>query len=220
MSSGPLTYSVRTEGLAEQMPGERDRVLARFLGWTGLRFGEAAALRPGDLDLLRRRIRVVRAVAEVNGEVLLGSPKTHQARTVAFPSFLVEEAAIYIGHLEDAPLLFPNQADGYLSVRNWKRRIFDPAARRAKLTPPPLRVHDLRHTAASLSIAAGASVKAVQSQLGHLSATTTLDRYAHLWPDELDSLGDALGRLRTARPADSVRIPEAEAAVIPLESRR
>jgi integrase len=87
------------------------------------------------------------------------------------------------------------------------------------LTPPALRVHDLRHTAASFSITAGATVKAVQRQLGHRSATTTLDRYAHLWPDELDALGESLERLRQ-RPADSVRTRADEAAVIPLESRR
>jgi hypothetical protein len=51
-----------------------------------------------------------------------------------------------------------------------------------------LRIHDLRHTAASLLIASGANVKAVQSQLGHKSATTTLDRYGHLIPENLDRL--------------------------------
>ena len=58
--------------------------------------------------------------------------------------------------------------------------------------PPKLRVHDLRHTAASLQIASGAGVKAVQRQLGRLTATMTLDLYTHLFPDELDALSSAL----------------------------
>ena len=63
----------------------------------------------------------------------------------------------------------------------------------------------MRHTAASLQIASGAGVKVVQQQLGHSTATLTLDRYAHLFPDELDALSNALDGMRTRTPADSVR---------------
>jgi integrase len=53
-----------------------------------------------------------------------------------------------------------------------------------------LRMHDLRHTAAWLLIREGASIKALQKQLGHTDAVQTLNRYGHLYPDELDSLAD------------------------------
>ncbi|WP_263407433.1 tyrosine-type recombinase/integrase [Arthrobacter sp. NicSoilC12] len=53
-------------------------------------------------------------------------------------------------------------------------------------------VHDLRHTAASLAISAGANVKSVQAMLGHASATMTLDTYADLFPDDLDAVAVAL----------------------------
>jgi integrase len=53
-------------------------------------------------------------------------------------------------------------------------------------------VHDLRHTAASLAVSAGANVKAVQRMLGHASAAMTLDTYADLFDDDLDSVSDAL----------------------------
>jgi integrase len=205
------------ERLADEMPTERDRVLTMLLGWTGLRAGEALALRREDVDVLRRRVRIARAVVEVSGELFVGSPKSHQARTVALPTFLAEMVA---ASMPTDGLLFPNRVGEYLYETNWKRRVFDPAAKRATLTPTPLRVHDLRHTAASFAIASGASVKAVQRQLGHRSATLTLDRYAHLWPDELDALGDGLERLRTPAPADSLRTPETDATVIPLETRR
>ena len=54
-----------------------------------------------------------------------------------------------------------------------------------------MRLHDLRHTCASLAISAGANVKVVQRLLGHKTAVLTLDRYGHLFPDDLDAVADA-----------------------------
>jgi len=65
--------------------------------------------------------------------------------------------------------------------------------------------HELRHTAASLAIASGASVKAVQSMLGHASAAMTLDRYGHLYEDELDAVADRVDEAATRILADSAR---------------
>ena len=62
-------------------------VLVRFLGWTGLRIGEAAALRVGRLDLLARRVEVVEAATEVNGRLAWGPTKTGERRTVPLPHF-------------------------------------------------------------------------------------------------------------------------------------
>jgi len=70
--------------------------------------------------------------------------------------------------------------------------VFDPARERVELGH--LTPHDLRHTAASLAIAAGANVKAVQRMLGHASAAMTLDVYAGLFGDDLDAVGVALDR--------------------------
>lgn len=58
--------------------------------------------------------------------------------------------------------------------------------------PEGLRIHDLRHTGASLLVASGANVKAVQRHLGHASASMTLDRYSHLFTDDLEALADRL----------------------------
>ncbi|OLT25900.1 integrase [Nocardiopsis sp. CNR-923] len=57
--------------------------------------------------------------------------------------------------------------------------------------------HKLRHTAASLAIAAGADVKVVQAMLGHATATMTLDRYGHLFPDRLDEVAEAMDAARS-----------------------
>jgi Phage integrase family len=67
-----------------------------------------------------------------------------------------------------------------------------------------VRLHDLRHTCASLAISGGANVKVVQRLLGHKTATLTLDRYGHLFPDDLDAVADAFDSARTPcgrRPA-------------------
>jgi integrase len=91
-------------------------------------------------------------------------------------------------------------------VQNFRRDRFDAAA--AAIRVPALTPHELRHTAASLAIASGASVTGVQSMLGHASAQMTLDRYGHLFPDELEAVAD---RLDVAR-ADQVltkRLPNA-----------
>nr|WP_281250435.1 tyrosine-type recombinase/integrase [Rhodococcus marinonascens] len=66
---------------------------------------------------------------------------------------------------------------------------------------PHPRQHDLRHTAASLAVSAGANVKAVQRMLGHESAALTLDIYADLFDDDLDTVADALDAARRRIPA-------------------
>src|SRR5512132_463505 len=84
---------------------------------------------------------------------------------------------------------------GRCAGRRWTRRYFKPAALAVGL-PERLRLYDLRHTCASLLIREGATVKAVQAQLGRATASITLDTYGHLFPDELDQLAS---RLEAAR---------------------
>ena len=92
-------------------------------------------------------------------------------------------------------------------LRNWRRRVFDPSLKSAalgELTP-----HELRHTAASLTVAAGANVKAVQRMLGHGSAAMTLDVYSGLFDGDLDAVADRLDVASQAArglPADLVLI--------------
>jgi len=79
--------------------------------------------------------------------------------------------------------------------------------------PEALRLYDLRHTCASLLIAQGASVKAVQAQLGHATASITLDTYGHLFPSELEALADLLEQTRMAALANRERTQRGPAAV-------
>jgi integrase len=87
-------------------------------------------------------------------------------------------------------LVFTSPNGGPLRLGNWRIRVFDPACAAAGIVG--LTPHDLRHTAASLAIAAGANVKAVQRMLGHSSAAMTLDVYAGLFGDDLDSVAALL----------------------------
>lgn len=78
---------------------------------------------------------------------------------------------------------------------HWRRRQFARAVKAAGLEG--LRPHDLRHTAASLMIASGATIKDVQAALGHASATMTLDLYGHRFDGHLDDVGTRMDRLVT-----------------------
>jgi integrase len=178
------------------------RLIVLFLSYTGVRFGEMAALRVEQLDLDRRRAAIVRSVTPVQGRGLVwGTPKTHERRDVPVPRFLVAELAEHIKDRAPDDLVFPAaRSGGPIRVAVFRIGAFDDAAERIGV--PDLRPHDLRHTAASLAIAAGADVKVVQQMLGHASAAMTLDRYGHLFGDRLDEVADALDAafIRTQDP--------------------
>lgn len=174
------------------------RILVHVLGYGGLRWGEATALRRGRCDVLRPRLEVVEAVTEVSGELHYGEPKTYERRSVALPAFLREELGYHLAaSVPDDPqaLVFTDPDGEPLRHHRFYRPVFKKAVRKAGL-PEGLRIHDLRHTCAALLIASGANVKAVQKHLGHSSATVTLDRYGHLYPDDEDRLAELLDRRR------------------------
>jgi integrase len=207
----------QVEQLADAI-GPHYRVLVYFLAYTGLRFGEAVALRVKRLDLLRGRCEVVESATEVGSTLVWGPTKTDERRTVRLPRFLAELLGEHLAGRPADPdaLVFAAPLGGPLRERKFHGRL-KPAARRAAL-PPTLRAHDLRHTAASLLIRQGASVKAVQKTLGHKSAVMTLDRYGHLWPDELEDLAERLDRARAAAAAIEVW-PQRGPAVVQLRKR-
>ncbi|HKG50908.1 MAG TPA: tyrosine-type recombinase/integrase [Actinomycetales bacterium] len=192
-------------------------LLVRVLAYTGLRWGEATALRVGRLDLFRRRLHVVSAFAEVRGKLVEGTPKNHQVRWVPLPRFLVDELARYVAGLGPDELVFRSPKDGPLRNSNFRDRFFDKAVIASGLDG--LTPHDLRHTAASLAVAAGANVKAVQRMLGHASAAMTLDVYAGLFGDDLDAVAERLDQAVSGRVADQVRTTGTGETVTPLPPR-
>ncbi len=194
----------QVHALAEECGRYRTAVLT--LAYCGVRFGELAGLRTSDVDLMRRRITVQRAVVDLGGKLIVGTPKSHQEREVPIPRFLAELLAEELhGRDQDAPA-FPSPRGGFLRNYSFRRQWFDAAATAVGvdgLTP-----HELRHTAASLAIASGASVKVIQRMLGHASAAMTLDVYSHLFADDLDTVADrlnVLGEAAASARADQVR---------------
>lgn len=168
----------------------RGGVVIKVLAYCGLRYGEMAALKVRRVDLARRRLTIAESVTEVGGRAVFGTPKTHQVRSVPVPRFLVEDLAASTAGRDPGDLVFTSPEGGLLRLTNFRRRVFDPAAEAvglAGLTP-----HELRHTAASLAVSAGANVKAVQRLLGHASAAMTLDVYSGLFEDDLDAVAERL----------------------------
>jgi len=177
--------------------------LVHVLAYTGIRWGEAAALRVGRVDLERRRLSIDEATSEVGGKVIFGTPKTHKRRVVPFPAFLAGPLTELIDGRGPGELLFTAPGGGVLRNTNFRSRVFEPA--KADLGLGALRIHDLRHTAASLAVAAGANVKVVQRMLGHASAAMTLDVYTGLFADDLDSVAERLDVAAAQSRADSLR---------------
>lgn len=162
--------------------------LVLVLAYTGVRWGEAIALRPEDILINRSRIHVSRSYSTTSGKPTLTSTKNHQVRDVPMARLIEASLVPLMDGLADDDLIFggPKPLDG----NNFRRRVFSPALREAGLAH--MTIHDLRHTAASLAVSSGATVKGVQRMLGHASAKTTLDTYADLFDSDLDLLVERL----------------------------
>jgi integrase len=172
----------------------RYRVLVLVGAYGGLRIGELAGLRRGRVDLLRGTVTVAEIVVE-RGVLHIGPPKTRASRrTVGLPRFVVEELAAHpAGSGDPEAFVFTAPEGGPLRVHGFRARVWRPATRAAELDG--LRIHDLRHTAVALWIAAGANPKEVSARAGHASVSFTLDRYGHLYPEADSALRDRLDAL-------------------------
>lgn len=197
------------EALADAIdPYYRD--LIWFLATTGLRFGEAAELRTKDFHLTRARVTVARSVTDVDGTLIVGPPKNGKPRDVPLTGIITDRMRERLQGRARNDLVFAGKRGAWLRSNNFKRRTYDPAVLAAGL-PEELWVHDLRHTAASLSIASGASVKSVQRMLGHASAKITLDVYAGLFDQDLDAVAGRLDSMISDKLGSSPlrNLPEA-----------
>jgi len=170
-----------------------------------------AALKVKRLDLTRRRAVIAESVTPVQGKGLVwGTPKSHQRREVAIPSFLIADLAAHVAAKEPEDLVFGGIRNGQPLRVSTFRSAFSAAA---AIGIPDLHPHLLQNTAASL--ASGADVKVVQKLLGHASATMTLDTYGHLFEDRLDEVATAMDAARTAERA---KRDEAESAANSLSA--
>ncbi|KAA8831807.1 tyrosine-type recombinase/integrase [Bifidobacterium tissieri] len=185
--------------IGERPPYEerKRRLLVLMLGTIGSRWGETIEIHIDEIDFDRHRIPLDLSATQVRGRIVLGTLKGEEARTVSFPEFLDPYLHDVIDGRENSDqLLFTGPLDGYMRQvdspskdGNW----FSATCDRAGV--PRMTMHDLRHTAASLMVRSGANVKLVQRQLGHKSAAMTLDVYADLFVDDLDSVASAMSEM-------------------------
>jgi integrase len=149
----------------------RFRALVLVAAYAGLRWGELVGLRVKRVDLLHQRITVAEQATEIDGHFTWGPPKTEAGRrTVTLPAVAAAALAEHLAtYSQPGPegLVFTSTEGGLLRRSNFNRRVWRPATRAAGLEG--LRFHDLRHTSATLSIAAGASTRELMARMGHSS---------------------------------------------------
>jgi integrase len=175
----------------ELIQGDRLHLLYVLLGMRGLRRGEAVALRWQDVDLTAGLLRVEQSAVSVNGRTVIGPPKSASGfRTVSIDG---RTAAMFHWHgcrqrLENrnrigtpvlSELVFTD-LDGEALDPTFVSRHFDRLVKRHGL--PRIRLHDLRHTSASIGLASGETLLEVSRRLGHSSISVTADIYSHIAP--------------------------------------
>jgi integrase len=190
--------------------GTREDALFKLALFTGMRPGEYLALKWQDVDLRKGAITVQRTLVKTSEGYRFDEPKTDRSRrTVAIPASVVEalrrhkaeqiEKRLKLGAAWEQPdLVFTNENGGFVGRQNLLHRQFRKALKAAGL-PVTLRLYDLRHTAATLLLAAGVHPKVASERLGHASITMTLDIYSHVMPDMQKEASDRIEELLFSR---------------------
>ena len=182
--------------------GERFRTMIYLAIDSGMRWSELVGLRRKNVDVARRKVRVVEQLVQLDDRSWVRRPPKTSAgvRSVtistAVADMIADHLERYIADDADA-LVFTNSAGHPISHSSFLTHHFKPAQQRAGVS---CRFHDLRHTSVALAIAEGAHSKTIQARMGHSSITVTLDRYGHLFPELDESLASAFdARLRASR---------------------
>lgn len=157
------------------------------LYWTGMRIGELLALTLKDIDFEKRTISITKSYQRFDSKDVITPPKTPKSkRTINIPEFLAADLQDYVNSLygiEDADRLFPFTK--YFMEHEMQRGIKASGVKK-------IRLHDLRHSHASLLIEMGFTPLAIAERLGHERIETTMNTYAHLYPNKQGQLADRL----------------------------
>jgi integrase len=161
---------------------EGHRLYSAFvvLATTGMRRGEVLGLQRVDVDLDRAELSVRRTVGVVDGQIDIGPPKSASSRRLV--ALDTTTTSVLAEHLQQraGPLwVFPGDGDGPLNPASFSTT-FDRLVARAGVLR--IRVHDLRHTYATIALHAGVHPAIVSERLGHSSIAVTIDRYSHAVP--------------------------------------
>jgi len=171
--------------------GEDYAPLIHVAAYTGLRWGEIAALRVGRVRILPGVVDVIESASEVGGRVQFVAPKNGRTRSVRLPRFVAEMLSPLVAGKDPGELVFAGPDGEVLRHARFYTRVFLPAVKEAGLGER-VRFHDLRHTCAALLIAQGAHPRAIMERLGHSTIAVTMDVYGHLLPSLDDELAAGL----------------------------
>lgn len=157
------------------------------LYWTGMRLGELLALNPKDVDLEKRTISITKSYQRLGKKDVITPPKTPKSkRVITIPEFLatdIKDYMVSLYDLQEDDRLFP--ITKYYLEHEMQRGIKESGVKR-------IRVHDLRHSHASMLIELGFSPLEIANRLGHEKVETTLNTYAHLYPNKQTKLAERL----------------------------
>lgn len=157
---------------------------------TGMRRGEVLGLRWKDIDFNNARIHVRQAIVSVSYELIFSTPKNHRARVVDIDLETVEALRLHRKAQEverdewgndylDSDLVFCKENGEPLHPQTYSQA-FERIVAKSDL--PPIRLHDLRHTHATIALRAGIPTKVISERLGHENPAFTLKQYAHVIP--------------------------------------
>lgn len=179
----------------DSVRGDRFYPLWVVLATTGVRRGEALGLRWSDLDLQAGQIAIRQTIIEVAGQIAVSSPKTSRGRRViALDEFTVDTLGEFkeaASPRDESQLIFHIGEGHPLQPTNVTRR-FQKLAKEAGL--PVIRLHDLRHTHATIALGLGIHPKIVSERLGHATIALTLDLYSHAIPHLQAEAAEKLGK--------------------------
>ncbi|GAA1543336.1 tyrosine-type recombinase/integrase [Nocardioides humi] len=197
--------------MAEQDPTTPYALMVTFMAYTGLRASEVSGLNIDDVDTMRRVLHVRRTRSKVRGGWEVSSTKNSTSRRVRLPEWLALDLAAYLGahpnRKEPSAPLWPGRKihdaqrfkggkGGLDWSRPWDRdafykRHFKPALAAAGL-PERMRLHDLRHTCASILQSAGVPIEHISKQLGHRNVVVTQAIYAHVFDTDTANFMDTV----------------------------
>lgn len=166
------------------------RTAISLLYWSGMRKGELLALRWEDIDFTDNRITIDESYQRINGKQVVGKTKTGVKRIIKMTQATMDDLAAYRKRIYDpAPRDF---------IFFWEKRFIEEGMRKARLAAgvKHIRVHDLRHSHASLLINHGVNIMLISKRLGHEKVSITLDTYSHLFPDKELELLDVMERVQ------------------------
>ena len=203
----PVLTVTQVYALADAV-GLRYRALILLAAFTSLRWAELAALRPGDIDLDARTVRVTRQLHYHDAGHSFGPPKSRAGvRDVDFPELIVPDLREHLDWLpSSAVLVFASSTGSPLSHSNFRQRIWLPAL--AAVGLEGVHLHDLRHTGNQLTANAGANPRELMARMGHDSERAALV-YLHSSRERQRALADAVGEAARAELAKSKRTKKA-----------